>query len=66
MAKKVFKELKELSPENLGKSLVESQYTLFKAKMAHATKQLKNTALLWKLRKRIAMIKTIQAQSSKG
>ena len=60
MATKRFKELKNLSADELKTRLRESEANLFDAKMKKTTGQLGNTASLWMLRKDIARLKTLQ------
>lgn len=62
MASKRFIELKNLSQDELNARIRELEAKLFDAKMKKATAQLGDTALIWKARKDIAMIKTIQGQ----
>ncbi len=63
MATKRFKELKNLSADELKSRVRESEAQLFDAKMKKATGQLGDTATLWKLRKDIARLKTLQTAS---
>jgi large subunit ribosomal protein L29 len=60
MSTKRFKELKNLSKDELSTRLREAEQSLFQAKLQKATGQLGNTATLWGLRKDIARIKTLQ------
>jgi large subunit ribosomal protein L29 len=60
VATKHFKELKNLSADELKIRVRESEAQLFDAKMKKATGQLGNTATLWKLRKDIARLKSLQ------
>ncbi len=60
MSTKRFKELKNLSADELKTRVRESEAQMFDAKMKKATGQLENTGSLWKLRKDIARLKTLQ------
>ena len=62
MATKRFKDLKNLSKDELGTKVRELEATLFQSKMKHATGQLENTASTWMLRKELARVKTLQTQ----
>lgn len=69
MSTKRFKEMKNLSKEELVTKLRETEANLFKARMQHKTGQLGDTAMLWRLRRDVTWIKTVQgtktAQGSK-
>jgi large subunit ribosomal protein L29 len=56
---KRFKELKNLSKDELATKIRESEGQLFQTKMKQATGQLSDTATLWRLRKDIARMKTL-------
>lgn len=60
MSTKRFKELKNLSKDELATKIRESEAQLFQTKMKQATGQLSDTATLWRLRKDIARMKTLQ------
>jgi large subunit ribosomal protein L29 len=60
---KRFKELKNLSKDELVTKIRESEAQLFQTKMKQATGQLSDTAMLWRLRKDIARMKSLQTQS---
>jgi large subunit ribosomal protein L29 len=60
------KELKNLSKDELASRLRETQAALFDARMKQATGQLTNTASLWKFRKDIARIKTLETLAASG
>ncbi|MFZ9595070.1 MAG: 50S ribosomal protein L29 [Bdellovibrionia bacterium] len=60
MATKRLKELKNLSKDELGTKIRESQAELFQVRMKKAVGQLEDTAKLWRLRKDIARMKTLQ------
>lgn len=62
MAAKKFKELKNLSKDELVAKIRENEANLFKAKMQLQTGQLKDTAMLGRMRKENARMKTIQSQ----
>lgn len=59
MSSKRFKELKNLSKDEITGRMRESERQLFDAKMKKATGQLTDTASLWKLRKDVARLKTL-------
>jgi large subunit ribosomal protein L29 len=63
---KRFKELKNLSKDELATKIRESEAQLFQNKMKQATGQLSDTAMLWRLRKDIARMKTLQTGDVKG
>ena len=63
MATKRFKELKNLSADELATKLRELEATIFQAKMKHVTGQLEDTASLWRLRKDVARVRTLQTPS---
>lgn len=62
MATKRFKELKNLSNDELAVKARESEAQLFQIRMKKSTGQLEDTALIWRLRKDLARIKTLQGQ----
>lgn len=64
MSNKKFVELKNLSKDELSSRLRELEAKLFDAKIKRATSQLADTALIWRSRKDVARIKTIQSQIS--
>jgi large subunit ribosomal protein L29 len=64
VATKHFKELKNLSADELKTRVRETEAQLFDAKMKQATGQLGNTASLWRMRKDIARLKTLQTAGS--
>jgi large subunit ribosomal protein L29 len=66
VATKHFKELKNLSATELKTRLRETEAQLFGAKMKKVTGQLENTGSLWKLRKDMARLKTLQTASQKA
>ena len=61
MATKRLKEFKNLSKDELATKLREVEAELFQAKMKKVTGQLTDTASLWRLRKDIARVKTLQS-----
>lgn len=66
MATKRLKELKNMSKDELVTKLRETEAALFQTKMKKVTGQLADTASIWRLRKDIARIKTLQSgQGSK-
>lgn len=64
MSNKRHKELKNLSKDELSTKLRESEAGLFQAKMKLVTGQLADTASVWRLRKDIARMKTLQTQAT--
>jgi large subunit ribosomal protein L29 len=66
VATKRWKEIKNLSKDELTTKVRETESELFKTKMQHATGQLGNTSTIWKLRKDIARMKTLQTQLLAG
>jgi large subunit ribosomal protein L16 len=66
VATKRFKELKNLSADELKTRVRETEAQLFDAKMKKVTGQLGDTAMLWRLRKDIARIKTLQNTEKAG
>ena len=63
MSTKRFKELKNLTKDELTTKIREFEAQLFETKMKKVTGQLGDTASLWRIRKDIARIKTLQTQS---
>jgi large subunit ribosomal protein L29 len=61
MATKRFKELQNLSPDELALKLREVDAEFFQTRMQKVTGQLKDTAKLWRLRKDMARMKTLQS-----
>ena len=66
MATKRFKELKNLSKDELAVKARESEAQLFQVRMKKSTGQLEDTAIIWRLRKDLARIKMLQGQLSLG
>ncbi len=64
MATKRFKELKELSADELKARLRTAEGDLFQTKIKHTTGQLSDTASIWRLRKDIARMKMLQGQKA--
>ena len=60
MSTKRFSELKNLSKGELVTKLREIEAEMFQVKMKKMTGQLTDSASLWRLRKQIARIKTLQ------
>jgi len=54
---KGYKEVKDLSKDELITKIRETELALFQTKMKHATGQLENTSSLWKQRKDLARMK---------
>jgi ribosomal protein L29 len=61
VSNKRFNELKNLSKDELGSKLRETEAEFFQAKMKKMTGQLTDSASLWRLRKQVARIKTLQS-----
>jgi large subunit ribosomal protein L29 len=61
VATKRLKELKNLSKDELATKLREFEAELFQAKMKKVTGQLTDTASIWRLRKDVARVKTLQS-----
>lgn len=59
MAIKAFKELKNLSKDELAGKQREIEEGLFQARMKRATGQLQDTASIWRSRKNLARVKTL-------
>ncbi len=55
-------ELRSLSDADIGKELEESHRQLFTARLQLSTRQLANTSLPRKVRRKIARIKTVQRE----
>ena len=66
MSTKHFKELRNMSVDELKTRLRETEAQLFDAKMKKATGQLSETNMLWRLRKDIARVKMLQTQAKAG
>jgi len=64
MSNKKFKELKNLSKDEMASRIRDNGANLFKAKMQQKTGQLKDTASLTRMRKEIARLKTLQTQQA--
>jgi large subunit ribosomal protein L29 len=64
VATKRLKELKNLSKDELVTKVRETEAQLFQARMKRATGQLQDTAQVWRLRKDIARMKTLQSQAA--
>lgn len=52
-------EVKALSPEDLVKQLDEANREYFNLRFRHATRQLANYSEIWKVKKKIARLKTV-------
>ena len=63
MATKRFKELKNLSKDELITKIRETEAHLFEARMKKATRQLTDTAMLWRMRKDLARLKMLQGMA---
>jgi large subunit ribosomal protein L29 len=67
MSNKRIKELRDLSPSELGSKAREIEEGLFRARLNKATGQLSDKAMVWRMRKDLARVKTlITAKSSKA
>ena len=66
MATKRFKELKNLSKDELVTKVREVEAEMFQVKMKKMTGQLTDTATLWRLRKDIARMKTLQSANAQS
>lgn len=64
MSTKQFKELKNLSKDELVSKIRETEQKLFEVRMKKVTGQLKDTASIWRLRKSFAQMKTLQGQKN--
>ena len=62
---KRLKELKNLSKDELLAKVRETEAELFQVKMKKATGQLSDSAQVWRLRKDIARMKTLQTAAAK-
>ncbi len=60
MAKKTMKELKNLSANELVVKTRELEKNLFDTRMKKVTGQLADPAMIWRLRKELARVKTLQ------
>lgn len=60
MATKALKELKNLSANELVVKQRELEKTIFDSRMKKVTGQLSDSSTLWKLRKQLARVKTLQ------
>lgn len=65
MSTKSFKELKNLSKDELLTKIRQTEAELFKNRMSRVTGQLANVSLLWKQRKDVARMKTLLSAQSK-
>lgn len=66
MATKAFKELKNLSKDELVARERELHAQLFQTRMQKVTGQLTDTSQSWKQRKALARVKTLQTQAAKA
>ena len=62
MAKKTYKDVVGLSKDELSSKISADEAELFKVRMQHQTGQLKDTASMTRMRKKIAQMKTRQTQ----
>ncbi|MCC7442016.1 MAG: 50S ribosomal protein L29 [Bdellovibrionales bacterium] len=66
MSNKRFKGLKDLTKDELTVKIREAESGLFQSKMQHRTGQLENTGLLWQMRKDLARMKMLFANTLKA
>ena len=66
MSTKGFKGLNQLSKDELVAKIRESEKEFFDVRLSKITGQLKDTAKLWRLRKRLAQLKMLLTQSVLG
>lgn len=66
MATKRFKELKNLSHDELATKIRETESELFQAKLKKTTGQLTDTATLWRFRKDLARMKMLHGLAQVG
>lgn len=66
MSTKAYKEVKNLSKDELTNLMRETRQSLFKARIELKTGQLKNVSSLWGMRKKLAHIQTRLAQLASG
>jgi large subunit ribosomal protein L29 len=64
VATKRLKELKNLTNDELSVKIRETEALLFQTKMKQVTGQLGDTASLWRLRKDVSRMKTLQGQAA--
>lgn len=64
MATKQFKEIKNLSKDELVNKLRSTEAELFQARIKRSIGQLSDTASVWRLRKSVARMKTLMSQSA--
>jgi len=63
VAIKKYKELKQLSKDELATKIRETEATLFQAKMKKTTGQLENKTSVWRMRKDLARMKMLHSQT---
>ena len=63
MAKKAMKDLKNLSANELVSKTRDLEKNLFDTRMKKVTGQLADSAMIWRLRKELARVKTLQTQA---
>lgn len=66
MSNKQFKEVQQLSKNELEVKVRDTEALLFKSKMQKVTGQLKNTSSIWVARKTLARLKTRLTQLAAG
>jgi len=64
VATKRFKELKDLSKDELVNRIRETEQQLFQTRMKRVTGQLEDTASIWRLRKDVARMKMLQGSAA--
>ena len=66
MSNKRFKELKNLSKDEVAAKIRDTEAELFQVKMKKMTGQLADTAQTWRLRKDVARLKTLQTAAAQA
>jgi large subunit ribosomal protein L29 len=66
VSSKRFKELKNLSKDELTTKVREIESELFQAKMKKTTGQLADSSMIWRLRKDVARLKTLMTMGPKA
>jgi large subunit ribosomal protein L29 len=64
MSNKVIKNLRSLSKDELGAKVRKIETDLFDVRMKKVTGQLEDSAQLWRLRKELARVKTLQTAAT--
>jgi ribosomal protein L29 len=66
MSTKAFKELKNLTKDELAVKVRETEAKLFEARIKKTTGQLENPSSLWQMRKSLARMKMLQTQPAES